>query len=114
MVGALDKLAEYESFCDDILPILRRAIKEKWSKEKIQSDPTIQAILVAKQITVAVTERDSAKALAAIKDVRDREEGKAVERREVKHQLQDLPDEQLDALLQSKLKEADEDEILPN
>ena len=103
MHRTLDKLEQYEHFTSLISPLLRQAIKENWSAEKLATDPQIQTLLMARQMTIALAEADSGKALAAIKDLRDRSEGKAVERVEQTHKLEKLPDDQLDAMLLSKL-----------
>lgn len=115
MASALDHLSQFEEFERSVLPLLKQAIREGWSAEKIEKHPKIAAMLVARQITMALTELDSAKALSAIKDTRDRSAGKAIERREVKHQLESLPDEQLDARLKTLLdEEAEEDDEVPH
>jgi len=101
MVKALDNLQAYEEFCEGVLPLLRRAISEKWTPEQIENHPVVKAAIVARQITTAVKDPDASKALAAIKDLRDRSEGKAIERKEVKHQFESLSDAELDARLKA-------------
>lgn len=109
MVSALDRLAEFESFEEEVLPILRKAIKDGWSAERIENDPKLKALMVARQMTIALREKDSSKALAAIKDTRDRREGKAKERLEIENKYAKLKDEELDALLASELTDLDTD-----
>ena len=109
MVATLDALAEFEAFQDDILPLLRKAIKEGWTREQIDQHPKVQALLAARQITIALKEMDSAKALSAIKDLRDRTQGKPTEKVETTHRMAQLPDEQLDSILLSKLEAAGDD-----
>lgn len=104
MAGLLDDLREFEQYREDVLPEIRRMLKEGASAEKILE--RFSNMAAARAVTIALTEEDSSKALAAIKDVIDRSQGKAVERKEVKHQFSELKDEELDALLESKLKEA--------
>lgn len=101
MADHLDALAEYEQYRADVLPLLRQAIKEGWSHEKMLSHPQVMAAITAKTISLAVTALDPAKALAACKEVSDRAVGKAVERKEVKHKFEGLTDEELDARLKS-------------
>lgn len=110
MAKALDDLAEFEKFQEDILPVLRKAVAESWSAEKLFAHPRTQALLAAKAVTIGLTDRDSSRSLAAIKDVLDRSQGKAIERREVKHQLEKLPDDQLDALLETAWAESSQDD----
>jgi hypothetical protein len=118
MATMLDQLAEFEQFKDDVLPLLRQAIKEGWSREQIDNHPQVQALLAARQITIALRELDSSKALAAIKDLRDRTQGRPTEKVETTHKLEKLPEEQLDSLLISKLKEVElaeeDDDSLPH
>lgn len=107
MAAALDELAAFEDFKDGLLPFLRKAIKEGWTQEEIQEHPKLKAALMARQMTIALKETDSSKALAAIKDIRDRSEGKAKERVELTSKLERTPDEQLDAIIKSKLASAE-------
>lgn len=98
-VSAMDMLAEYE----ELLPGLKAALRMGLSAEEIYVEA--QALCAAKGVQIALTERDSAKALSAIRDVLDRTQGKAKERREHTHRLQELPDEQLDAILKTKIQD---------
>lgn len=108
MAQMLDELAEFEAFQDDVLPLLRKAIKEGWTRDQIDAHPKVQALLAARQITIALRDQDSSKALAAIRDLRDRTQGRAVEKKEIRHELANIPDEQLDSILMSKLQDAEE------
>lgn len=113
----LDKMSLLDDISEEIFPILRQAIRERWPREKVFGHPVIEALLAVRQASIAIKDPDSGKALAAIKDAVDRKEGKARERIEQTHKLEKLPDEQLDALLKSKLgraSEDDEDETLVN
>lgn len=116
MVEALDARNISEEIAAPIIPILVQAMKEGWDSDKLARHPQIQLLLTARALTIAMTEGDSAKALAAVKDIKDRTQGKATERSEVTHKLEKLPDEQLDALLQSKLGQQSDDaeDDLPN
>lgn len=101
----LDKLAEFEEFNATILPKLRQMLKEGAQADEILEFS--KAAAAARVVTIAATERDSTKALAASKDILDRTQGKAVERVQQTHKFEKLEEEQLDALLWSKLKEAE-------
>jgi hypothetical protein len=59
--------------------------------------------LVARQISLALTEEDAGKAGSAVKDLLDRGIGKPTEKKELKHKLEGLPEEQVDAALATKL-----------
>lgn len=95
----MDLLADFEG----LLPGLKAALRMGLSAEQIYAEFTSMA--AARGVNIALTETDSAKALAAIKDVLDRTQGKATERQEHTHRLEQLPDEQLDALLKTKIQD---------
>lgn len=101
MVSALDRLAAYEEFEESILPSLRKAMKE--GKTDIEIYNMVRGAAAARTATIALTERDPAKALSAIKDILDRTGGKATERREIEHKYSKLKEEELDSLLLSEL-----------
>jgi len=98
----LDKLAAFEEFTQDILPKLREMMKAGADSESMRAQ--VAPYLTAKALTLALKEQDSARALALIKDQLDRVEGKAKERVENTHKFQNMPEQDLDALLLSKLK----------
>jgi len=110
MALALDDLAAFEQWQEDILPILRQALKEGWSAQRIFEHPKAQALLAARQLTIGIMSPDPGKALAAITDVMNRTIGKPTEKQEIKHKMEKLPDEQLDALLATTLKEVEGDD----
>jgi hypothetical protein len=116
MARALDVRGLYGDISEQIAPILTQALRENWSSEKLANHPKIQLLLTARAITGAIQEADFGKAMTAIKDIKDRTEGKPKERVELTNKLEKTPDEQLDAMLKSKLAGAmsDEDEELPN
>lgn len=108
LAAALDERAAFEDFKESLLPFLRDALKKGWTADQIQSHPKLQSALMARQMSIALNDKDTSKALAAIKDIRDRTEGKARERLEVTSKLDKTPEDQLDALIKSKLKAASE------
>ena len=99
--GLLDDVTAFEDFRASILPVLRDALKQGMDADTIYKK--FQAFAAARAISIAATEIDSSKALSAIKDILDRTQGRAKERQEVTHKLSSLPEEQLDAILLSKL-----------
>lgn len=103
IAAALDERAAFEDFKDSVLPFLRKCLENGMTAEEIQAHPKLQAAMLARQMSIALKEVDSGKALAAIKDMRDRSEGKARERLEVTSKLERTPDDQLNALIKSKL-----------
>jgi flagellar biosynthesis chaperone FliJ len=109
MCRALDELAEFEKFQDEILPELRADLKRGMSAEQIYAK--YQAVVAARSVTIAVKEADSGKALTAAKDILDRCQGKAKERQEVEHKLSRLKDEELDSLIMSEMANVDEGDL---
>lgn len=107
---AIDDLAEFENFKENIIPSIRRDLKKGVSAEEIYKKYSSMA--AARGITIALTDRDSGKALAAIKDILDRDQGKAKERKDVTHRMDNAKEEDIDAALLSKLDTfmADEEE----
>lgn len=102
MAKDLDRLAEYEQFCEEILPALRKDLKAGLSDEQILQK--WKAVAAARAVSLTGSKQDAV-ALAASKDILDRTGGKAVERKLVAHRLEKLPDEQLEALLLTELAE---------
>ena len=99
LVEALDERAEFERFRENILPIFRQAVAEKWPADKIWSHPLTQAMLAANAVRIGLDNSDPGKALAAITAVMDRTVGKPTEKREVTHKVEAMKDEELNALL---------------
>ena len=101
----MDELDEFAEFKKSILPALREDIKNGVSAEEIYKKA--QALAATRMVMIAMREVDSTKAIAAVKDILDRTQGRATEKQEITHKLESLPDEQLDALLKSKLQTND-------
>lgn len=99
MTRSLDALAEYEEFCEALLPKIRRWVLEGWSGEKIRREcaSLIQAHMVSKALCGD---------LRAMKDVLDRHEGTPVKRQEVQHQYAKMSKAELAALALQKLSDA--------
>lgn len=100
LAAAIDDLAEFEEFRATTLKAIRNDIKRGMSAAKIREKYT--AILQGRLITDALTTDDPAKALAIAKDVIDRTEGRAQEKKEVTHRFKDMHEKELDALLKSE------------
>lgn len=105
MVRKLDKLAEFEAFVEDVPAELRQALLEgKDASALYKKYANYAAVRV---ISIIAKEKDSGKALAAAKELLDRTYGKATERKEIRHQLEDLKDEEIDAIILSELDDSD-------
>lgn len=109
---AIDDLAEFQKFKEEVVYELRKDIYNGLSAEEMYAKYQSQA--AARGITIAMTERDSSRAMAAVKDILDRSQGKAVERKDVRHRMENAKDEDIDALLLSKLDELESDDDSTN
>lgn len=105
---ALDELAEFEEYRQSVLAAIRRDLKDGKDSEAIIKKYSAQ--ITARVATIALTDRDNKTALAAAKDLQDRGLGKPKETHDFKHKLENLPEEQLDSILLSKLKSLKNDE----
>lgn len=111
----VDQLMEFENFKETILPAIQKDLSSGLTAQQLREK--YLAMVQASVITTALVDRDGAKRISAGKDVLDRAEGKAKDRIETTHRLEKLPDEQLDSLLLSELKEVNlsgSSEDLPN
>jgi hypothetical protein len=102
-VQAIQELQAFEKFKDEILPNLRRDIAQGLGAEDMLKK--YAALAAARGISIALGDKDSSRALGAVKDILDRVQGRATERKEVKHKYDDLPDEELDAILLSEMQD---------
>lgn len=110
-VEALDALAEFEEFQREVLPALRQDIASGLSAEEIYKKYTSYA--AARNVTIALTDEDTGRSLTAIRDILDRSQGKAVERKDVRHRMEDAKEEELDSYLMSKLALIEDEETVP-
>lgn len=99
-----DALAKFQDFKDEILPKIRKMMKEGKKSSEIRA--FAQAYLTGRQVTIALTSEKEEVALRAIDSLTHQNEGKPRERQEVEHRFSKLKDEELDSLLESRLKEA--------
>lgn len=99
--GDLDRLALFEEFEKDILPQLKADLRRGLSASEIYAKYASMA--AARQVSIALTDPQSSVAQAAAKDILDRDQGKAKEKVEITGKLQKMSDDDLDALLMSKL-----------
>lgn len=106
-VEALDDLAEFELYRQQVLKSIRADIAAGMTAGELLKKYEPQ--VVGRILTVALAEIDAGKATSAAKDALDRSRGKAAETKTVKHQFEELPDAQLDSLINSRLTEEDED-----
>lgn len=105
-IDLIDQLTEFEDFKGNILPALQQDVKAGMSTSDLRKK--YASLVQARLITAALANPDDSKALAAATDLLNRVEGKATERKEVKHILSNLSDRELDAVLQSEVNELEE------
>ena len=97
----LDELAMSEELFSGVLLGIRNDIKNGLSAEDIMQK--YANIAAARVVTVALTDQDSGKALAASKDILDRHLGKAKEKKEIIHKLDKVDEKQIDSILLTEL-----------
>lgn len=97
----IEELKAFEEYKLEILPMLRSDIKNGTPPEEMRKK--YQSYIEARKISIALTDQDSAIALSAARELTDRTEGKAVERKQVTHKYANLKDEELDAILTSEI-----------
>lgn len=107
MVNALDQLSAFEEFQSEIAPALRAAVKAGKSPEEIYD--MALAAAAARLVTIGLTSKKPNEALPALKDILDRAKGKAIEKREVKLELERASDEDLDIKLKALMGQEDTD-----
>jgi hypothetical protein len=105
-VDLIDQLTQFEDFRGTILPALQDDVKKGMSTSDLRKK--YASLVQARLITAALANPDDSKALAAATDLLNRVEGKATERKEVKHTLEGLSDKELDAVLESEIDDLEE------
>ena len=109
LIARADQLAAFEEFHETMLPKLREMLAEGKTPKEIFT--AWAPFMAARMVNIGLTERDSSKALAAAEKVIHQAEGKPTENKQVTHRMAALTDEQLDALLYSRLKEVEAIEV---
>ncbi len=104
----LDELAIYDEMTVGVLGAIKRDLAKGLSSEDIMAK--YASVAAARIVTIASTEADSGKALAAAKDILDRVKGKAVERKQIHHKLENVTEKELDAIINTLVGVDDEDE----
>lgn len=106
MTKALDDLAEFEEFKQTTLKAIRKDIRNGKGAKELREK--YAAIVQGRLISDALTTEDQKVAAAIGKDVIDRVEGKATEKKEVTHKFKDMKDAELDAILKSEIEELED------
>jgi gamma-glutamyl:cysteine ligase YbdK (ATP-grasp superfamily) len=111
-IAAMEEKDQLLAIREALLPELRADLASGLTAEQIYQK--YQTLAAARSVQIVATEVDSSKALAAVKDILDRSQGKAKERQEIEHRLGKLPETELDALLLTKLKRIEDAEEAGN
>lgn len=107
MAAKLDNLKRFEDFEETVLPQIQKMMKDgKSSKEILEFGAQLAAARTVKE----VLNPDAGRALTAAKDILDRADGKAKETKEHTHKFSELREEELDALINSRLSEISDDD----
>lgn len=114
VVRDIDDLAELDRLKADVFPIIRKAREEGWTAERLWSDPRVLALMSQKMLLVAMTTKDDRTFQSGFKEIVDRAKGKPTERHEHKHELENLSDQELDALIITQMGSDSDRETLDN
>lgn len=104
----VDALAEFERFRTELLPALQQDILSGMDAREIMKKYAAHA--VGSILTTALVSADAGQRIAAAKFCIDHAAGKASEHKVLEHRLKDLDENQLDSLILSQLKSADEED----
>jgi hypothetical protein len=100
MAAALDERAEFEEFKAQILPKLRKMIKQGKSASDIYK--FAESFAAAKAVSMAMSSPDQKIVLQSIKEILDRGTGRATERVELTTRYEALTDDALDRMLEQQ------------
>jgi hypothetical protein len=104
-VGAIDTLSDIESVFGSVMPQLLQDLKAGLGAKEIAAK--YSALAQARLVTTALRGSESA-ALTAARDILDRSLGKATEVKKIEHSMAQASEEEIDALLESKLRDVKE------
>jgi GH24 family phage-related lysozyme (muramidase) len=102
-INELDRLAQYEEFKNAISPKLQERVLKGASVEEMFSE--FAAAVGAAMLTRALRDGD----FKAMQDVLNRAKGTPVQAKKVEHTYSEMSEEQLDALVESKIQELEDD-----
>lgn len=103
----IEELELFAKWRRNVLPRLFKAQAEGKTAEEIYKEFAKEAAF--RSVQIALTSPDAGKAMSAISDILNRSGGKPTEKVELEHKYSSLKDEELDALLVSKL--SDEEDV---
>lgn len=107
VIKAVDALAEFEEFRNQFLPAIRQDLSLGMGAEEIMQK--YKNLAAAKLVMKIFDAQSDMAQIAAAEKILDRVDGKPVQRQELKHRLEQLSDEELEAAVKSKLMEVEFD-----
>jgi hypothetical protein len=107
----LEDFLEFDEFRNTIPKEVRRQILAGRSADEIMKHHA--PLAAGRIVAIAATSEDPKMALAASKDIIDRSQGRATERKEITHRYEDLSDEELNSILMSEVEDIKEIEGKP-
>lgn len=108
LTESIDDLAAFEVFKKELLKEVREDLLAGKSADEIVRKNA--ALAAARLVTIAATDADAKNAIAAAKDIIDRSQGKATEKKEITHKYQHLSDEELNSLILSEAQDVEDEE----
>lgn len=102
--SAHDDIAEFEQFKEEVIDVVRKDLRSGMSASELRKKWL--PVLEAKRISLGLLESDAGKQNQIVKDITDREEGRPKEQKKIEHRFSELPDDELEAIIQTKLKDA--------
>ena len=100
MANNVDRIAALQEIENTFGPAVRKALLDGKTDKQIMEQ--FKPIVGARLVTIATTGEDSV-ALAAGREILNRLEGTPVQKTEATHKFQRLPDEELDAIIESEV-----------
>ena len=107
MIRIIEELSQFEEWSKEVPEVLKEAILSgKTAPELYDQFDNVAAVRV---LQILMTETNSGQALAAAKDLLDRKYGRATEKKIIKHEFEEMSDEQLIAISKSETGELGDD-----
>jgi len=107
LVDQIDERSMLEELFNNVLPELKVDIAKGMDAAKLAKK--YAALAQARVITTALTNPSAAAALPAARDILDRALGKPKETKEIQHSMANASEAEIDALIESKLKDVTPD-----
>lgn len=97
------QIIAFEDYTTHILPAIKQDLKAGLTPKQLREK--YAALVQARTISDAILTQNEGHAASVSKDILDRVEGKATEKKEVTHRFSEMSDKELDAVLKSEEEE---------